>query len=714
MKAALTRAAGLLAVTAGVGLLPWLSGKDPALTVLRARSAEQEPTAEALDSIRDDLGLGGGPFALLGDWAGGLVRGDLGTSWVSGAEVLPSVLSGLGVSLLLMGASLVVAVLVAVALCARTVVRGARGTLRGHAAGAPGAMLASVPEFLLATVGLIVLGVWCGWLPTSGWAGPAHLVLPALAMGVPAGGLVGRLVDDALPAAFGERWAVLWRASGVTPWRIAGAATRRAMPALVPQFGLVAVGLTGGAVAVETVFAVPGIGRTALGAAKSQDLPLLQGAVLALLALGLVAGAVAHVVRRRLLGPALRNVSAARSGPTGVKGAARLAIFAVRRRLFGPRPGPLRGSAVAAGASGPSPVPPLPEALPRRTGSLSRPGAEEPGEPARPARETPSRGQARPTPGTPGHQQARPAIADRGPGQSPVPGAAGSAAARGGGAGRSPARGRTAGASGASLALPAPLPAPAGPLRRAVPVVLGGVLLGVVAWGLLRDPYAVDTAARLAAPSGAHPLGTDGLGRDVLARLGHGAASTVGVALAVCAISYAVALVLGFLPDFTAGASDVANALPPVVVGILVAAVLGPGTAGASLAVALVSWPPLAAHAAALVQEVRASGFLTAQRAIGSTPYRILTRHVLPAVAGPVARHAVLRLPGIALALASLGFLGLGVQPPAPEWGLLLDESRMYVERAPWAALAPATALALLAGLAVSLSSLTSPKAQRP
>lgn len=80
----------------------------------------------------------------------------------------------------------------------------------------------------------------------------------------------------------------------------------------------------------------------------------------------------------------------------------------------------------------------------------------------------------------------------------------------------------------------------------------------------------------------------------------------------------------------------------------------------------------------------------------------ILTRHVLPSVAAPVARHAVLRLPGIALALASLGFLGLGAQPPAPEWGLLLDESRAYVERAPWAALAPAVALALLVSLAVS------------
>jgi ABC-type dipeptide/oligopeptide/nickel transport system permease subunit len=76
-------------------------------------------------------------------------------------------------------------------------------------------------------------------------------------------------------------------------------------------------------------------------------------------------------------------------------------------------------------------------------------------------------------------------------------------------------------------------------------------------------------------------------------------------------------------------------------------------------------------------------------------------------VAAPVARHALLRLPGIALALASLGFLGLGAQPPAPEWGLLLDESRAYVERAPWAALAPAVALALLAGLAVSGAALT-------
>ncbi|MFJ6444009.1 ABC transporter permease subunit [Streptomyces sp. NPDC091649] len=550
--AGVTRALCLAAALAAVGLLPWLSGRDPALTVLRARSAEQEPTKEALSAIRRDLGLDAGPLSLLGDWAAGLLRGDLGTSWVSGTDILPSVVAGLQVSLGLMAAALSVAVLLAAALVTPVLLRG-RGS-----AGAFAAMAAAVPEFLLATVALLVCGVWLGWLPTSGWQGPEYLVLPAVALGVPAGGLLGRLVADALPAVLDERWVELWRGAGVNRTRVARAALRRVLSPLVPQFGMVAVGLTGGAVAVETVFAVPGIGRTALGAATSQDLPLLQGAVLALLALGLVTGAVAALVRRRLLGPALRDAG------------------------------------------------------------LSLP-------PARPVRAHP-----------------------------------------------------------------------------AIPAVLGTLLLGAIGWGLFRDPYAVDTAARLAPPSWANPMGTDGLGRDVLARLGHGAASTVGTAAAVCLLSLVVALALGFLPGIAAGAADIANALPPVIVGILVAAAAGPGTGGAALAVALISWPPLAAHAAALVREVRASAFLTAQRAIGAPPLWILTRHVLPSVAAPVARHALLRLPGIALALASLGFLGLGAQPPAPEWGLLLDESRAYVERAPWAALAPAAALALLAGLAVS------------
>ncbi|CAM3733031.1 ABC transporter permease subunit [Kibdelosporangium persicum] len=559
-----SRIGALVVIVAAVGLLPWLSGRDPALSVLRARSAEQEPTSEALDAIRRELGLGAGPLAGLGDWMGGVLRGDFGRSWVNGAEVLPSVLSGLGVSLTLMAAALIVALLLATALCAPTLVRGVRGTLRGTTGtGAPAAALAALPEFLIAAVLLVVLSVWLGWFPPYGWQGAQHLVLPALALGIPAGGILGRLVDDALPPIFGERWVGLWRSSGCTPAVITRAVLRRAMPPVLPQLGLVAVGLTGGAVAVETVFAVPGIGRTALGAAESQDLPLLQASILVLVLLGVVVGGLVGGVRRLMLGPGLRDTA---------------------------------------------------------------------------------------------------------------------------------------------LSLPATAGGAPSTLRRAIPAVCAVVMAVVIGWGLLREPLFLDTTARLAAPSGTHPLGTDSLGRDVLARLGHGAAATLGVALLVCVCSYVLALALGFLPGLASGIAETANAVPPVIAGILVAAALGPGTFGASVAVALVSWPPLAAHAAALVQETRAAAHLTAQRAIGSTPMWILTRHILPAVAGPVARHAVLRLPGIALALASLGFLGLGAQPPAPEWGLMLAESLPYVERAPWASLAPAAMLLLLAALAMSLS----------
>lgn len=569
--AVVSRIGALALITAVVGLLPWLSGRDPALSVLRARSAEQEPTPEALEAVRRQLGLDAGPVEVLGRWAAGLLRGDLGRSWTSGTEVLPAVLSGLGVSLTLMGAAIVVALLVATALCVPGLLRGARGDATGATGGA-GAALAALPEFLLAAVLLVVLSVWLGWFPPYGWQGPQHLVLPALALGIPAGAVLGTLFADALPAVFREPWVGVWRSWGCGRSVLVRGALWRALPPLLPQAGLVVVGLTGGAVAVEAVFAVPGIGRTALGAARAQDVPMLQACVLALVVLGLAAGAVVGLVRRRMLGPALRD---------------------------------------------------------------------------------------------------------------------------------------------ASLSLPAIVHWRPNRWHAAVPVTSAALTAVVIGWGLLRDPLRIDTAARLASPSRAHPLGTDGLGRDVLARIAHGAPATIGVAVAVCACSCIAALAIGFLPGVARGAAEAANAVPPVIAGILVAAVLGPGTFGASLAVALVSWPALAAHAGALVEQTRASTHITAHRALGATPTWIELRHVLPAVAGPVARNAVLRLPGIALALASLGFLGLGTQPPAPEWGLMLAESLPYVERAPLAALSPALMLLLVAVATMSLSALLSSRGWR-
>ncbi|NEB09187.1 ABC transporter permease, partial [Streptomyces coelicoflavus] len=192
-----------------IGLLPWLTHTDPAHTVLKARSAEREPTPEVLADIRQQLGIDGGPLHVLTGWLGGLVRGDAGQSWISGADVLPDVTRALGASLLLMGVALLVAVLTAGLICARTLRLGARRRLGGRRAGGSlSAVLASLPEFLVASVLATVVGVQLGWLPALGWYGPQWTVLPALALGLPAGAVLGRLLDDLLPGAFGEPWAL--------------------------------------------------------------------------------------------------------------------------------------------------------------------------------------------------------------------------------------------------------------------------------------------------------------------------------------------------------------------------------------------------------------------------------------------------------------------------------------------------------------------------
>ncbi|MFF2011902.1 ABC transporter permease subunit [Streptomyces sp. NPDC058195] len=548
----------LLAVVAVIGLLPGLTRTDPALTILHARYADRPPTPETLAAIRAETGLDGGPLTVLGSWLGGLFHGDLGTSWVSGQPVAPGVLPALGVSLTLMGLSLAVAAALAAALCAGTLRRGARRRIVTARAGAVAAVLAALPEFLLAAVLAAVVAVRVGWLPALGWGTPAQAVLPALAMGVPAGALLGRLLDDALPAAFAEPWARAAVAGGLPGRRVARHALRRTLPALLPQLGLVVVGLTGGAVAVETLYAVPGLGGTALAAALAQDLPVLQACVLLLLLLGVLAGAVTRLAAHTLLGPA-------------------------------PRDGAL-----------PALVPPD---LPARR------------------------------------------------------------------------------------------------LLAAGAVLLAAFLVAVTVAGLLRDPLHVDAAARLASPSAAHPLGTDSLGRDVLARLGHGAARTVLTALAVCAVTLLLGLLLGAV---RAGAlTESANALPAILAGLVVAGLAGPGPWGAALAVTAVAWAPLAAHTAALYAQEKAAPHVAAARAAGAGPRHVARRHLLPAVLPPVLRHAVLRVPAVALALASLGFLGLGAQPPAPEWGRMLAENLPYAERAPWSVLAPAAALAALGALAV-------------
>ncbi|MCP3426666.1 ABC transporter permease subunit [Rothia sp. AR01] len=187
--------------------------------------------------------------------------------------------------------------------------------------------------------------------------------------------------------------------------------------------------------------------------------------------------------------------------------------------------------------------------------------------------------------------------------------------------------------------------------------------------------------------------------------MGQGALTTILLALVAVLVCWAIGMLAGTVPALSAGPFEAANAVPPVLAGMVVAALMGPSAQGAVIAVLAVSWAPLAAHAASLVEEANATAYSRMAPLLGVSRPRLVLTKLLPGVAGPVFRHAMLRLPGTALALAALGFLGLGPQPPTPDWGLLLNEGIDYIERAPWVAAAPMLALIALSVLAVSLSS---------
>ncbi|QLK63392.1 ABC transporter permease subunit (plasmid) [Enterobacteriaceae bacterium Kacie_13] len=558
----ISRLLTLAAIVVLIGLLPWLSGTDPALSLLRARSGDQEATAETLNAIRLSLGLDQGPWHALTHWLSGLLRGDAGISWVSGLPVLPGMLRATGVSLTLMATSALVAMIIALLLCAGTLKRGLQGGTP-RPAGFLAALPTALPEFLLSSLLLIVGAVWLSLFPPYGWMGWHYAVLPSLALGLPAGGYLGRIYSDALAGTFNESWLTTWSVLGIKRRHTALAVIMRALPGVTPLTGLVLVALTGGAVAVEKVFAIPGLGRATLGAVAAGDLPALQTGVLILLLLASVIGILAGGARRLLLG---------------------------RAPLLGAMPVPAQAA--------------------------------------------------------PAHKQ-----------------------------------------------------------RAWIPLLCLTILMAMVIAGLPRDPL-TSGSVRLQPPSPGLPFGADAMGRDLLARVAHGTLNTCLQALAVSLMCLVIGMAVGAFPRAMTGPVEVTNALPPVIAGLVVAAVNGPTATGAIIAVTSVSWAPIAAHTAALAGEIQARPYMKMLQMVGVGAFRRTLFYVLPALFGPLLRHAMLRLPGIALALASLGFLGLGAPPPVPEWGRVLAEGMPYIERAGWSVFAPAAALCVLSVMTVTLSSL--------
>ncbi len=215
------------------------------------------------------------------------------------------------------------------------------------------------------------------------------------------------------------------------------------------------------------------------------------------------------------------------------------------------------------------------------------------------------------------------------------------------------------------------------------------------------DPLAVDLAANYQPSSAAHPLGTDQLGRDTLSRLIAGARVSLGIAVAATSAGLVAGGTIGLLAALRRGVFervvlqlvDILLALPELLLAISAITVLGRGTIATVVAVALYAVPSFARIVRAAAQPIVHSEFVAAARASGASEARVLIRHVLPGCSSAILAHTTIML-GSAIMLASgLSFLGLGVQPPAVEWGAMLSRGRELLRTAPLGAIAPGLAI---------------------
>jgi peptide/nickel transport system permease protein len=223
-------------------------------------------------------------------------------------------------------------------------------------------------------------------------------------------------------------------------------------------------------------------------------------------------------------------------------------------------------------------------------------------------------------------------------------------------------------------------------------------------------PNAQELTNRLARPSAAHYLGTDELGRDVLSRLLYGGRITLGMVIAVVLLVAPLGLAIGCIAGYFGGiadkalmrVTDVFLAFPRLILALAFVAAIKPGITSAVFAIALTAWPPYARLARAETLTIRNTDYIAAVRLTGASPWRIVLRHVAPMCVGSLIVRVTLDMSSIILTAASLGFLGMGAQPPSPEWGAMIASARRFFLDQWWVPLMPGLAI-FIASLAFNL-----------
>ncbi len=238
--------------------------------------------------------------------------------------------------------------------------------------------------------------------------------------------------------------------------------------------------------------------------------------------------------------------------------------------------------------------------------------------------------------------------------------------------------------------------------------IIVAAVVGPIVWSI--DPTHTRLLARLQPPVFAggdwqHPLGTDPLGRDILSRLLHGARASLLISVTATLVGGSIGTLSGLLAGFHSGKPidhlitflvDVQLALPFILLAIAAALVFGSSLPVLIVLGALATWPAYTRVARGVAISLREREFVLAARALGGHDVHLMLRHLLPNLAGPIAVLATLSLGNLILFESALGFLGIGIKPPAPSWGTMIGEGREYLSRAWWVATVPGMALVLV------------------
>ena len=293
-------------------LTPLISGIDPAEAVLRAQSPERHPPPEAVERLKRELGLDRPIPVQYAAWLWRAARGDMGLSYMTRAPVSDRVFGGLKASALLAG--LAVALAVSVALPAGVMAARRPGSALDVAVAIGSQAGVAIPSYALAPLAILVFGIYLGWLPSAGWRGPLHVVLPTFVLAAGPMAFFAQVTRASMVEALSMDYMRTARAKGLgEATMLRRHALRNALIPIVTLSGVWLAGLMGGALIVEVIFSVPGIGRVLFDAINASDMPLIQGCLMTIAAITVfmnTATDIAYV----FLNPAIRLDGSGSSG----------------------------------------------------------------------------------------------------------------------------------------------------------------------------------------------------------------------------------------------------------------------------------------------------------------------------------------------------------------------------------------------------------------